>query len=156
MSMVDTEVCRSLVEQMLLPGCTYDVTDKIQMKCVADFYEMKENTTGVTGEILVKEFETRVKMIQMNMRTPSSFERLRHYLGQFQTVVTDTRVKISGKKMVSYLIEGVAPLRLQQRLWALMNAGSDIQKSARYDAKRFKTLLRLEVKKEEEAIKILK
>ena len=51
MSMVDTEVCRSLVEQMLLPGCTYDVTDKIQMRCVADFYEMKENTTGVTGEI---------------------------------------------------------------------------------------------------------
>jgi hypothetical protein len=76
MSMVDTEVCRSLVEQMLLPGCTYDVTNEIQMGCVADFYEMKENTTGVTDEILVKEFETRVKMIHMNMRTPSSFERL--------------------------------------------------------------------------------
>ena len=58
--------------------------------------------------------------------------------------------------MVSYLIKGVAPLRLQQRLWALMNAGSDIQKSARCDAEKFKTLLRLEVKKEEEAIKVLK
>ena len=113
MSMVDTEVCRSLVEQMLLPGCKYDVTDQNQMKCVSDFYEMKENTTGVTDEILVKEFETRVKIIHMSMRTPSSFERLRHYLGQFQTVITDTRVKISGKKMVSYLIKGVAPLRLQ-------------------------------------------
>jgi hypothetical protein len=97
------------------------------MRCVSDFYEMKENTTGVTDEILVKEFETRVKMIHMNMRTPSSFERLRHYLGQFQTVITDTRVNISGKKMVSYLIKGVAPLRLQKRLWALINAGSGIK-----------------------------
>ena len=37
-----------------------------------------------------------------------------------------------------------------------MNATSDIQKSARYDVEKFKALLRLEVKKEEEAIKILK
>ena len=60
MSMVDTEVCRSLVEQILLPGCKYDATDTHQMRRVSDFYEMKENTTGVTDEILVKEFETRV------------------------------------------------------------------------------------------------
>ena len=36
-----------------------------------------------------------------------------------------------------------------------MNDGSDIQKSARYDAEKFKTLLRQEVQKEEEAMKIL-
>ena len=100
------------------------------MGCVSDFYEMKENTTDVTDEILVKEFETRVKMIHMNMRTLLSFEKLRHYLGNFQAVITDTRIKVSGKKMVLYLIKGVAPLRLQQRLWALMNAVSDIEKSA--------------------------
>ena len=107
-------------------------------------------------DILVKEFETCVKMISINMRTPSSFERLRYYLGQFQTVVTDCRVTIDGKKMVSYSIKGVAPLRLQKHLWALMNAGNDIQKSTRFNAAKFKALLRLEVKKEEDAIKILK
>ena len=105
--MLNRTVAKSLLEQVLLPNCTYCPTDPDQVRAIDDYFMLKKNTPFVSSKIRMKEFDARTSKLSMDMRNNSWIDRLRVYLGAFQSAVEDCRVNIIPKIMVKKLLYGV-------------------------------------------------
>ena len=149
--MLNRTVAKSLLEQVLLPNCTYCPTDPDQVKAIDDYFTLKKNTPFVSSKIRMKEFDARTSRLSMDMRNNSWIDRIRVYLGAFQSAVEDCRVNIIPKIMVKKLLYGVMPYSLKKRLNNILIAGTDEEKSAYFCPQKFKQLLRQETQKEHEA-----
>ena len=149
--MLNRKVAKSLLEQVLLPSCKYCPTDPEQVLAIDNYFMQKQNTPFVSTKIRMKEFDARTANLQMDMRNRSWIDRLRAYLGAFQTAIEDCRVQIVPKVLVQKLLHGVMPPNLKKRLRNMLVAGSDTDKSAYYCPDKFKDLLRQETQKDYEA-----
>jgi hypothetical protein len=149
--MLNRTVAKSLLEQVLLPNCSYCPTDPDQVRAIDDYFTLKKNTPFVSSKIRMKEFDARTSKLSMDMRNNSWIDRIRVYLGAFQSTVEDCRVNIIPKIMVKKLLYGVMPYSLKKRLNNILIAGTDEEKSAYFCPQKFKQLLRQETQKDHEA-----
>jgi hypothetical protein len=146
--MLNYTVAKSLLEQVLLPDCSYCPTDPEQVRAIDDYFTLKQNTHFISSKIRMEELDARTSKLSMDMNIDSWIDMIRIYFGAFQSAVEDCRVNIIPTIMVKKLLNGIMPYNLKKRLTNLLIAGSDEEKSAYFSPVTFKQLLRQETQKD--------